>query len=226
MGLFRAKDPHKHIYTSSGGRILSREIDETSMKYLLLIGFNADRHNKDVRVAELKIENMSSAFAEFTESFMSQFNRQFPHGADTQVGLDYVSLPEWPNYNIAKPDHPSQIGQSDLIEAEFTGNRLSKKSTTLLVFTEAQSVGKFYALRRKAGRTYMEEIFDLKISKDDEYGLALWTVSPSALNVYASFFMDIHFTAGSSMFDKVLIGLPTRQASLPFGMALTSIGLK
>lgn len=226
MGLFKARDPHKHIFSSSGGRILSREIDGTSMRYLLLIGFSSKPDNRDVKVANLEVGKMTQAFNEFTVSFLTQFNQQFPNGADTRVGLDYVSLPEWPNYNIAKPDHPSQIGQSDPIDKDFAGNPISQKRTCILVFTDASNVGKFFALRTKAGRTYMEEILDLNVSRDDESGSALWTVSPSAPNVYSSFFMDIYFTAGSSSFDKVLLGIPTRQASLPFGMALASSGLK
>jgi hypothetical protein len=196
------------------------------MRYLLLIGFSAKPDNKDVKVTNIEVGKMTPAFTEFIGSFMSEFNQQFPHGTDTRVGLDYVSLPEWPNYNIAKPDHPSQIGQSDLIDKDFSGNPISQKRTCILVFTDTNNVGKFFALRAKAGRIYMEEIFDLKVSRDDETGLALWTVSPSAPNVYSSFFMDVYFTAGSSSFDKVLLGIPTRQASLPFGMALASSGLK
>ena len=111
-------------------------------------------------------------------------------------------------------------------EKDFTGNQVSQKRTTILVFTSADKVGKFFALRMKAGGTFMEEIFDLKVSKDEDAGLALWTVSPSAPNVFSSFFMDVYFSAGSSKFDKVLLGIPTRQASVPFGMALASSGLK
>ena len=226
MGLFKAKDPHKHIYTSSGGRMMSRDIDGTSMKYLILVGFSPKPENRDERIASLDMKNLSDAFGEFSTAFMTQFNKQFPEGPHTRVGLDYVSLPEWPNYNIAKPDHPSQIGQSDQIEKEFAGKPISQKRTCLLVFTDANNVGKFYALRQKAGRTFMEEIFDLKVSKGDEIGMALWTVSPSAANVYASFFMDIYFTAGSNKVDKLMLGLPTREASLPYGMALAGSGLK
>ena len=226
MGLFKARDPHKNIYSSSGGRILSREIDGTVLKYLLLIGFSAKPDNKDVRIISLDLENTTPAFTELAQSFLEQFNKQFPQGADTRTGLDYLTLPEWPNYNIVKPDHPSQIGQSELIEKDFTGNQVSQKRTTILVFTRADKVGKFFALRKKAGGTFMEEIFDLKVSKDEDAGLALWTVSPSALNVFSSFFMDVYFTAGSNKFDKVLLGIPTRQASVPFGMALASSGMK
>ena len=55
MGLFRARDPHKNLYTASGGRILSRDIDDTSMKYLVLIGFGATPGNKESITVELKI---------------------------------------------------------------------------------------------------------------------------------------------------------------------------
>lgn len=226
MGIFRAKDPHKNIYSSSGGRIMSRDIDGTSMKYLLLIPFNSDPKNPDVRIANIEIGNMSGAFREFSESFLSQFNRQFPQAASTRVGLDYVSLPEWPNYNIAKPDRPSQIGQSNLIEQGFTGDPLSQKRFSLLIFMDSSKPGKFYALRKKSGNTSMEEIIDLKVSKEDEVGMALWTISPTAPNVFSSLFLDVYFTAGSNTFDKIFLGIPTRQAALPIGMALASSGLK
>jgi hypothetical protein len=39
-------------------------------------------------------------------------------------------------------------------------------------------------------------------------------------------FLDVFWTAGSNNFDKILFGIPTRQASLPVGMALTRSGLK
>ena len=226
MGIFRAKDPHKNIYTSSGGRILSREIEGTQIKYLLLIPFNADPSNKDVKVVSLDRSHLSPAFSEFEKSFLEKFNLQFPNAAKTPVGLDYVALPEWPNYNIAKTDHPSQIGQSRNIEPTFEGDPVSQKTTTMLIYMDGNNVGKFYMLRTKGSISKMEEVIDLNLSKESDFGLALWTVSASAPNVYSSLFLDIYFTAGSSKFDKILIGLPTRQASLPIGMALSSIGLK
>ena len=226
MGLFKARDPHKNLYTASGGRILSRDIDDTSMKYLLLIGFSTTTGNKDAITVELKIENMSAAFKEFTETFLSQFNLQFPDGAKTKTGLDYVSIPEWPNYNIAKFDRPSQIGQSSLNGQDFQGDPVSQKRTSIIIFLDGNKVGKLFALRKQRGNTFMEEIMDLKVSIEDEVGMALWTISASAPNVYSSLFLEVFWTAGSNTFDKILFGIPTRQASLPVGMALAQSGLK
>lgn len=226
MGIFKAKDPHKNIYGTSGGRILSRDIDGTNMKYLIFVGISAKPDNKDARVASLEMANLSPAFNEFTEAFLNQFNKQFPNAATTPVGLDYVCLPEWPNYNIAQADRPSQIGQSQYIEHDFTGDPVSQKKTSIIVFIDENKVGKLFALRKKNGNTYMEEIIDLNVSKNDEVGMALWTVSASSPNVYSSLFLDMYFTAGSSKPDKFLLGLPTRQTALPIGMALTSSGLK
>ena len=226
MGIFKAKDPHKNIYSVSGGRILSRDIDGTSMKYLLFIGISSKPDDRDSRVASLDVENMSPAFKDFMDVFLTQFNRQFPNAATTPVGLDYVSLPEWPNYNIAKTDHPSQIGQSQYIEHSFSGDPVSQKMSATLVFLDANKIGKLFILRKKNGNTYMEEIADLKVSKEDEVGMSLWTISAGAPNVYSSLFMDMYFTAGSNKFDKLLLGLPTRQSALPIGMAIASSGLK
>jgi hypothetical protein len=226
MGIFKAKDPHKNIYSTSGGRILSRDIDGTNMKYLIFVGISAKPDNKDAKVASLEVANMSSAFKEFAEAFLNQFNKQFPNAATTPVGLDYVSLPEWPNYNIAKADRPSQIGQSQYIEHDFTGDPVSQKKTSIIIFIDESKVGKLFALRKKNGNTSMEEIVDLKVSKDDEVGMALWTISASSPNVYSSLFLDMYFTAGSNKPDKLLLGLPTRQSALPIGMALASSGLK
>jgi hypothetical protein len=226
MGLFKGRDPHKNLYTASGGRVLSRDIDDTNMKYLMLIGFSARPDNKDVTVVELKIENMSAAFKEFTATFLSQFNLQFPNAATTKAGLDYVSIPEWPNYNIAQFNRPSQIGQSSLQGQDFQGDPISQKRTSIVIFLDGNRVGKLFALRKKSGNTFMEEIMDLKVSKEDEVGMALWTISASAPNVYSSMFLDVFWTAGSSNFDKILFGIPTRQAALPVGMALAQSGLK
>jgi hypothetical protein len=226
MGLFKSRDPHKNLYTASGGRILSRDIDDTSMKYLLLIGFSARPDNKDVTVVELKIENMSTAFEEFTQTFLTQFNLQFPDAAKTKAGLDYVSIPEWPNYNIAQFNRPSQIGQSSLQGQNFEGDPISQKRTSILIFLDGNKVGKLFALRKQQGNTFMEEIMDLKVSKEDEVGMALWTISAAAPNVYSSMFLDVFWTAGSNSFDKILFGIPTRQAALPVGMALAQSGLK
>ena len=226
MGIFRAKDPHKNLYTTSGGRILSRDIDETNMKYLLLVGFNAEPDNRDVAVVDLKIENMSKAFKEFTETFLSQFNRQFPAAAKNPVSLDYVAISEWPNYNIAKFDRPSQIGQSQHLGKNYVGDPVSQKTTSILIFLDGNRVGKLFALRKKDGRTFLEEIMDLKVSKEDEFGMALWTISAASPNVYSSLFLDVYWTAGNNHFDKILFGIPTRQAALPVGMALSKSGLK
>ena len=226
MGIFKAKDPHKNLYAASGGRILSRDIDGTSMKYLIFIGFSAKPSNQDVRIASLNVQNMAPAFKEFSDAFFTEFNKQYPKAATTPVGLDYVSLPEWPNYNIAKIDHPSQIGQSDLIEPDFTGDPVSQKDTSVIVFLDGSKLGKLFALRKKNGNTFMEEIMDLKVTKDDEIGMALWTISSQTPGLYASLFMDLYFTAGSTKFDKILVGIPTRQAALPIGMALAQSGLK
>ena len=226
MGLFKARDPLKSIYATSNGRILSRDIDATNMKYLWLIGFSAETNNKDVRVANLPLETMTAAFHEFMKTFLEHFNRQFPDAARTKVNLDYVALPEWPNYNIAKSDRPSQIGQSKLIEHNFEGDPISQKKTSLVIFMDANRIGKFFTLRKKNDITFMEEIFDLKVSMEDEVGMALWSVSPSLQNVYSSLFLDLYWTAGESSFDKILLGIPTRLASVPFGMALAASGLK
>jgi hypothetical protein len=226
MGFFKAKDPLKSIYTASNGRIMARDIDATSMKYLWLIGFSAEPNNNDVRVANLPLEKMTPAFHEFMKTFLEQFNRQFPNAARTKVNLDYVALPEWPNYNIAKSDRPSQIGQSQFIEHNFEGDPISQKKTSLVIFMDGNKVGKFFALRRKNGGAFMEEIVDLKVSMEDEIGMALWSVSPTLQNVYSSLFLDLYWTAGENSFDKILLGIPTRQAALPFGMALTASGLK
>ena len=67
---------------------------------------------------------------------------------------------------------------------------------------------------------------DLKVSIEDEVGMALWTISASVPNVYSSLFLEVFWTAGSNNFNKILIGIPTRQASLPVGMALSRSGLK
>jgi hypothetical protein len=226
MGFFKAKDPLKSIYTASNGRIMVRDIDATSMKYLWLIGFSAEPNNKDVRVVNLPLEKMAPAFHEFMKTFLEQFNRQFPNATRTKVNLDYVALPEWPNYNIAKSDRPSQIGQSQFIEHNFEGDPISQKKTSLVIFMDGNKVGKFFALRRKNGGAFMEEIVDLKVSMEDEIGMALWSVSPTLQNVYSSLFLDLYWTAGENSFDKILLGIPTRQAALPFGMALTASGLK
>lgn len=226
MGIFKAKDPHKNLYATSGGRILSRDIDGTSMKYLIFIGISSKPDDRDARVASLEVENTSSAFKEFAETFLTQFNKKFPNAATSPTGLDYVSLPEWPNYNIAQLDRPSQIVQSQYIEHSFAGDPVSQKKTSLVVFLDANKLGKLFVLRKKNGNTYMEEIMDLKVSKEDEAGMALWTISASSPNVYSSLFLDMYFTAGSNKIDKLLLGLPTRQSSLPIGMALASSGLK
>jgi hypothetical protein len=169
---------------------------------------------------------MSAAFKEFTQTFLTQFNLQFPDAAKTKAGLDYVSIPEWPNYNIAQFNRPSQIGQSSLQAQNFEGDPISQKRTSIVIFLDGNKVGKLFALRKQRGDTFMEEIMDLKVSIEDEVGMALWTISASAPNVYSSMFLDVFWTAGSNNFDKILFGIPTRQASLPVGMALTRSGLK
>jgi|LakMenEpi03Aug12_release.lakeMendotaPanAssembly.Ray.scaffolds.fasta_scaffold522103_2 hypothetical protein len=226
MGIFRAKDPHKNLYTASGGRILSRDIDETNMKYLLPIGFSPKPDNRDVIVVELKIENMSAAFKEFTETFLARFNAQFPDAAKNPVGIDYVAIPEWPNYNIAKFDRPSQIGQSQHLGQGYVGDPVSQKRTSILIFLDGNRVGKLFALRKKDGSTFLEEIMDLKVSIEDEFGMALWTISSTSPNVYSSLFLDVFWTAGNMHFDRILLGIPTRVAALPIGMALSQSGLK
>jgi hypothetical protein len=226
MGIFRAKDPHKNLYAASGGRILSRSIDETNMKYLWLVEFSPKPENKNIVLSELKIGNMSPAFKEFTEAFLSQFNKQFPDAATTSVGLDFVSIPEWPNYNISKPERPYQIAQTRNLGLNYESAPVSQKRTSIVIFIDGNSVGKLFALRKKQGETFLEEIVDLGVSVESEIGMALWTISTTSPNVYSSLFIEVHWTAGANHFDKILFGVPRREAALLVGTALAKSGLK
>lgn len=230
MGILRNKDPFETVGTVTRMLVMPGRVTDSDTRFLWFPIFSSKADNQDVVLFELNMDKLKEPFLNFMNAFLREYNSKFSKGAKSgpPVG-DELSLREWPNFTILVNTHPFRVFQAEEFIDRFGDSppeSYHKKQFSILIFLDSNDVGKLYLINGRGPYTNFQEFFDLGISQSDEIGTSLWSISTNAPNTKSALFMNIHFNAGDSKFEKLIIGIPKRNRALEVGMMLSRLNLK